>query len=39
MQRPEFVYFDLGNVLLFFDHGIAARSMASLIGVEPETIK
>jgi len=39
MQRPEFVYFDLGNVLLFFDHGIAARSMASLIGVAPEAIK
>lgn len=39
MQRPEFVYFDLGNVLLFFDHGIAARSMARLIGVEPQDIK
>ncbi|MFM7977206.1 MAG: HAD family hydrolase [Pirellula sp.] len=39
MERPEFVYFDLGNVLLYFDHGIAARSMAKLIGVEPEEIK
>jgi len=39
MQRPEFVYFDLGNVLLYFDHGIAARSMAKLLGVEPEVIK
>jgi FMN phosphatase YigB (HAD superfamily) len=39
MQRPEFVYFDLGNVLLYFDHGIAARSMAKLIGVEPDEIK
>lgn len=39
MQRPEFVYFDLGNVLLYFDHGIAARSMAKLFGVEPEEIK
>ena len=34
MRRPEFVYFDLGNVLLYFDHGIAARSMAKLIGVQ-----
>ncbi|MFM8572896.1 MAG: HAD family hydrolase [Pirellula sp.] len=39
MSRPEFVYFDLGNVLLYFDHGIAARSMARLIGVEPADIK
>lgn len=39
MSRPDFVYFDLGNVLLFFDHGIAARSMAKVIGVDPEVIK
>ncbi|MEI6527203.1 MAG: HAD family phosphatase [Planctomycetota bacterium] len=39
MRRPEFVYFDLGNVLLYFDHGIAARAMAKLIGVYPEEIK
>jgi putative hydrolase of the HAD superfamily len=32
-KRPEFVYFDLGNVLLFFDHGIALRRMAKLAGV------
>lgn len=38
-SRPKFVYFDLGNVLLFFDHGIAARSMAKVIGVEPEVIR
>jgi FMN phosphatase YigB (HAD superfamily) len=38
-SRPKFVYFDLGNVLLFFDHGIAARSMARVIGVEPEVIR
>ena len=39
VSRPEFVYFDLGNVLLFFNHGIAARSMAKVIGVEPSVIK
>ncbi len=39
MNRPDFVYLDLGNVLLFFDHGIAARSMAKIIGVTPDVIK
>jgi FMN phosphatase YigB (HAD superfamily) len=39
MTRPEFVYFDLGNVLLYFDHGIAARSISKLFGVQPEDIK
>lgn len=28
----EFVYFDLGNVLLAFDHGIANREIAKLVG-------
>lgn len=33
-DRPEidFVYFDLGNVLLFFDHQRACRQMAELSG-------
>jgi len=39
MSRPDFVYLDLGNVLLFFDHGLAARSMAKIIGVTPDVIK
>jgi len=37
-SRPEFVYFDLGNVLLHFDHGLAFRSMARIAGVPPELI-
>ncbi len=35
-MRPEFVYFDLGNVLLYFDHRLAARKMARLAGVTTE---
>ncbi|MFN7289718.1 MAG: HAD family hydrolase [Pirellula sp.] len=34
-KRPEFVYFDLGNVLLYFDHDLAFRRMAKLAGVTP----
>lgn len=30
---PKFVYFDLGNVLLYFDHPKAARQMAALAGL------
>lgn len=30
MKRPEFIYFDLGNVLVFFDHEIACRQLAEL---------
>jgi glucose-1-phosphatase len=32
-MRPDFVYFDLGNVLLFFDHHLAMRKMAKVAGV------
>lgn len=35
---PGFLYFDLGNVLLFFDHRLASRQMAAVAGVEPELI-
>ncbi|MCF7962195.1 MAG: HAD family phosphatase [Pirellula sp.] len=34
-MRPDFVYFDLGNVLLFFDHNLAMRKMAKVAGVLP----
>lgn len=34
-MRPDFVYFDLGNVLLFFDHNLAIRKMAKVAGVSP----
>ena len=36
---PEFVYFDLGNVLLFFDHDLAFRKMAKIAGVTPEQMR
>jgi FMN phosphatase YigB (HAD superfamily) len=36
MREPRFIYFDLGNVLLFFDHHIAARKMAALAGIPEE---
>jgi putative hydrolase of the HAD superfamily len=39
VPRPEFVYFDLGNVLLYFDHGLAFRSMAKIAKVEPHRMR
>lgn len=39
IPRPEFMYFDLGNVLLFFDHGLAMRSMAKIAGVDPDRMR
>ena len=30
---PKFIYFDMGNVLLFFDHRRAARQMAEVAGM------
>ena len=33
------MYFDLGNVLLFFDHGLAMRSMAKIARVEPARMR
>jgi putative hydrolase of the HAD superfamily len=38
-MRPEFVYFDLGNVLLFFDHDLAMRKMARIAGVTFEQMR
>jgi len=32
-NSPSFLYFDLGNVLLFFDHDVACRQMAEVAGV------
>jgi FMN phosphatase YigB (HAD superfamily) len=34
--KPEFMYFDLGNVLLYFDHSLAMRSMAKIANVDPQ---
>ena len=39
MLRPDFVYFDLGNVLCFFDHEISTRKMAQVAGSDPATIR
>lgn len=36
--KPKFLYFDLGNVLLHFDHHRAARQMASVAGIAPEAV-
>ena len=33
MQQPRFIYFDLGNVLLKFDHRLAARQMSEVAGI------
>jgi HAD superfamily hydrolase (TIGR01509 family) len=33
MREPKFIYFDLGKVLLFFDHRVAARQMAAIAGI------
>lgn len=38
-RRPRFVYFDLGNVLLHFDHGLAWRSIGRIAGVDPEQVR
>lgn len=34
----RFVYFDMGNVLLYFDHRQAARQMAEVAGVLPDRV-
>lgn len=36
---PAFVYFDLGNVLCFFDRDRVFRSMAAVSGAAPATIR
>lgn len=38
MQQPRFLYFDLGNVLLHFDHHLACRQMAEVAGVPAEMV-
>ena len=37
-RTPRFVYFDLGNVLLYFDHRRAARQMAAVAGLPAELV-
>ena len=38
-MRPDFVYFDLGNVLLYFDHSLAIRKMAKVARISTEQMK
>ncbi len=38
-SRPEFVYFDLGNVLCFFDHAVSAKQMADVAGSDAATMR
>lgn len=39
MRTPSFLYFDLGNVLLFFDHEIACQNVASLLDRDVDAIR
>lgn len=39
MSPPETVIFDLGKVLIHFDFGIAARRLAELSDLDPESIR
>jgi glucose-1-phosphatase len=38
MQTPRFLYFDLGNVILNFDHRLAARQMGQVAGVPADKV-
>ena len=38
MQQP-FVFFDLGNVLVNFDHQIAVQKLAALSGRSPDEVR
>src|SRR6478609_5803678 len=38
LKTPKLIYFDLGNVLLFFDHKKACRQLGALAGVEEQAI-
>lgn len=35
----RFIYFDLGNVLLHFDHGIACENLGALLGHQPQRVR
>jgi glucose-1-phosphatase len=38
-MQDKFVYFDLGNVLVHFDHDIAVQNVARLVGREASVVK
>ena len=35
LAHIEFIYFDLGNVLISFDHSRACQQIAELTGISP----
>ncbi len=37
-MRPQFIYFDMGNVLLRFSHEKMAEQMAAVVGIEPAEV-
>ena len=37
-SMPSFFYFDLGNVLLFFDHQRGCQQMGQVAGVDPRQV-
>jgi FMN phosphatase YigB (HAD superfamily) len=39
LRTPQFLYFDLGNVLLWFDHDQGCRQMAEVSGVDQARIR
>jgi putative hydrolase of the HAD superfamily len=39
VATPRFIYFDLGNVLLTFDHEIAVRELAARTGYDQDRIR
>jgi putative hydrolase of the HAD superfamily len=38
LREPRFIYFDLGNVILHFDHRRSARQMAAVAGLTEEAV-
>ena len=39
LKTPEFIYFDLGKVLLDFSHDAMLSQMATLIELEPSKVR
>jgi putative hydrolase of the HAD superfamily len=39
MTKPDFIYFDLGNVLLYFDHEVGFRQMAEVAGLTADRVR
>jgi putative hydrolase of the HAD superfamily len=37
-MQPKFIYFDLGNTLVYFDHWVACRQMAEVAGVSADDV-